>query len=81
MTAIPLNAKFDALVSDGILFSVLEKQCFCLVVISVHRLYLQTGPEGLQRLEDRHGDGSFMHLDPQVPVVKPGVVLNGSIVL
>lgn len=52
--------------------------CVCVFGVLV---YLQAGPEGLQRLEHRHGHGSFMHLDPQVPVVEPGVVLNSSIVL
>lgn len=58
------------------LSAALSQGCVCFQC-----LYLQAGPEGLQRLENRHGDGPFMHLDPQVPVVKSGVVLNGSIIL
>lgn len=43
--------------------------------------YLQSRPEGLQRLEHRHGHGAFVHLHPQVPVVEAGVVLDGPVVL
>lgn len=53
------------------------KQCSVVVYCS----YLQPWPKGLQRLEHRHGHSSFVHLDPQVPVIKAGVVLDRSVVL
>lgn len=43
--------------------------------------HLQSRPEGLQGLEHRHGHGSLVHLHPQVPVIKAGVVLDRPIVL
>lgn len=50
-----------------------------MTILSDHS-YLKTRPVGLQGLEDWHGHSPLVHLHPQVPVIKAGIIPNGFVV-